>query len=179
MTPTTLSRGIIGKGAPEVLKRNPEFFDTSKDEVHQYFVASKDGTRIPYFVIGPKGLTLNGKNPTLLYGYGGFEVSEAPFYSGKVGRAWLAKGGVYVIANIRGGGEYGPAWHIAALKQNRLRAYEDFAAVADDLVARKITSREHLGAMGGSNGGLLMGNMLTLYPKLFGGHRLRRCRSST
>ena len=111
---------------------------------------------------------LNGRNPTLLYGYGGFEVSELPNYSGLIGRAWLDGGGVYVVANIRGGGEYGPRWHQAALKQNRLRAYEDFAAVAEDLIARKITTPKHLGIRGGSNGGLLVGNMFVLYPQLFG-----------
>nr|MDQ3056560.1 prolyl oligopeptidase family serine peptidase [Pseudomonadota bacterium] len=104
----------------------------------------------------------------LLYGYGGFEISLTPGYSGGVGKGWLEKGGVYAVANIRGGGEYGPRWHQAALKQNRYKAYEDFAAVARDLVARKITSAKHLGIQGGSNGGLLTGNMLTQYPELFG-----------
>ncbi len=134
----------------------------------QHFVASKDGTRVPYFEIAPKDLKLDGSHRTLLYGYGGFEVSLQPSYSGSVGRAWLSRGGVYVIANIRGGGEYGPAWHQAALQANRPRAYEDFAAVAEDLVKRGVTSAKHLGAEGGSNGGLLMGNMLTQYPQLFG-----------
>jgi prolyl oligopeptidase len=123
---------------------------------------------VPYFQVSQKGLALDGKNPTLLYGYGGFESSETPRYSGTVGQGWLRRGGVYVVANIRGGGEYGPRWHQAALKANRPRAYEDFAAVAQDLVARQVTSKAHLGAMGGSNGGLLMGNMITLYPELFG-----------
>jgi prolyl oligopeptidase len=167
LAPTTLYYGSVGEGEPKPLKHSPAFFDASKMDVHQYFTASKDGTQVPYFVIAPKDLKLDGKNPTLLYGYGGFEVSLEPNYSGSIGRAWLSRGGVYVIANIRGGGEYGPRWHQAALKGNRLRAYEDFAAVAQDLVARKITSQPHLGAMGGSNGGLLMGNMLTLYPQLW------------
>ena len=123
---------------------------------------------MPYFEIAPKDLRLDGANRTLLYGYGGFEVSLQPYYSGSVGRAWLDRGGVYVVANIRGGGEYGPAWHQAALKANRPRAYEDFAAVAADLIRRGVTSAQHLGAEGGSNGGLLMGNMLTTYPQLFG-----------
>ena len=113
-------------------------------------------------------LALDGTTPTLLYGYGGFEVSLTPGYSGLVGAAWLEKGGVYVVANIRGGGEFGPKWHQAALKENRHRAYDDFAAVAEDLIKRKVTSPKHLGIEGGSNGGLLMGNMLTLYPQLFG-----------
>jgi prolyl oligopeptidase len=111
---------------------------------------------------------MDGSTPTLLYGYGGFEISMTPGYSGAVGKGWLEKGGAYVVANIRGGGEYGPRWHQAALKANRHKAYEDFAAVAEDLVARKITSARHLGIQGGSNGGLLMGNMLTQYPELFG-----------
>ena len=113
-------------------------------------------------------MNLDGSHPTLLSGYGGFEVPMMPGYSGSLGRAWLSQRGVYVLANIRGGGEYGPGWHKAALKRNRPRAYEDFAAVARDLVARKVTSVKHLGCEGGSNGGLLVGNMLTLYPGLFG-----------
>jgi prolyl oligopeptidase len=168
LTPTTLFYGTVGKGKAIAIKHTPAFFDAKGFDVHQYFVASKDGTRIPYFVVARKGLAPDGSHPTLLYGYGGFEVSEAPAYSGSVGRSWLSRGGVYVVANIRGGGEYGPRWHQAALRQNRLRAYEDFAAVAEDLVKRGITSRAHLGALGGSNGGLLMGNMLTEYPELFG-----------
>jgi prolyl oligopeptidase len=146
----------------------PAFFDASEDVVEQHFATSKDGTRVPYFLVRPKNLTLDGKAPTLLYGYGGFEVSLTPGYSGIVGKGWLERGGVYAVANIRGGGEYGPRWHQAALKAERHKAYEDFAAVAQDLVAHKVTSREHLGIMGGSNGGLLMGNMLTQYPQLFG-----------
>jgi len=171
LTPTTLSWGTIGAGPAETLKAMPAFFDASREEVHQYFVTSKDGTRVPYFEISPRDVDLpldGSRHPTLLYGYGGFEVSLRPAYSGSVGRAWLERGGVYVVANIRGGGEYGPRWHQAALKANRLRAYEDFAAVAEDLIARGVTRRAHLGALGGSNGGLLTGNMLTLYPQLFG-----------
>jgi prolyl oligopeptidase len=167
LTPTTLSYGTIGK-TPEKLKELPAFFNASGLEVSQRFTASKDGTRIPYFEVSRKGLKLDGTNPTLLYGYGGFEISETPNYNAGVGRAWLIRGGVYVVANIRGGGEYGPRWHQAALKEKRLRAYEDFAAVAQDLIARKVTSAKRLGALGGSNGGLLMGNMITLYPQLFG-----------
>ncbi|WP_254063338.1 prolyl oligopeptidase family serine peptidase [Rhodanobacter sp. L36] len=168
LAPSTLQRGVLGSVPAETLKQGPAFFDASKFDVSQHFVASKDGTRVPYFEIAPKGMKMDGSNRTLLYGYGGFEVSLQPFYSGSVGRAWLQRGGVYVIANIRGGGEYGPQWHQAALKANRPRAYEDFAAVANDLVKRGVTSAKHLGAEGGSNGGLLMGNMLTLYPQLFG-----------
>ena len=168
LQPTTLYYGTLGQGEAQAIKHSPSFFDASKYEVSQHFAISKDGTRVPYFQIAPKNLKADGNHPTLQYGYGGFEISLQPAYSGTVGRAWLEKGGVYVIANIRGGGEYGPRWHKAALKANRLRAYEDFAAVSQDLFARKITSPRHLGAMGGSNGGLLMGNMLTLYPQLYG-----------
>ena len=168
LSPTTLYYGTLGKGRAQPIKHTPAFFDAKGLDVHQYFAASKDGTRVPYFVVAPKGLNPDGSHPTLLYGYGGFEVSEVPTYSGSVGRAWLERGGVYVVANIRGGGEYGPRWHQAALRENRLRAYEDFAAVAEDLVKRGITTRARLGTLGGSNGGLLMGNMLTEYPQLFG-----------
>ena len=167
LSPTTLSIATIGQ-APEVLKSNPVFFDGGRDVIEQHFATSKDGTKVPYFLVRPKDLAFDGKAPTLLYGYGGFEISMTPAYSGSIGKGWLEKGGVYVLANIRGGGEYGPRWHQAALKANRHKAYEDFAAIADDLVARKITSPRHLGTMGGSNGGLLMGNMLTQYPEKFG-----------
>ncbi|MBD8897348.1 prolyl oligopeptidase family serine peptidase [Rhodanobacter sp. DHG33] len=168
LTPPSLERGVLGQGEAVTIKHQPAFFDASKFNVSQHFVTSKDGTRVPYFEIAPKDMKLDGSNRTLLYGYGGFEVSLQPFYSGSVGRAWLDRGGVYVIANIRGGGEYGPAWHQAALQANRPKAYQDFAAVAEDLVKRGVTSAQHLGAEGGSNGGLLMGNMLTQYPQLFG-----------
>lgn len=167
LTPTTLSLAEIGQ-QPEVLKTMPTFFDASKDVIEQHFATSKDGTKVPYFIVRPKDLKLDGDAPTLLYGYGGFEISLTPAYSGGIGKGWLEKGGVYVVANIRGGGEYGPRWHQAALKANRHKAYEDFAAVAQDLVARKITSVKRLGIQGGSNGGLLVGNMLTQYPELFG-----------
>ncbi|MGN6225829.1 MAG: prolyl oligopeptidase family serine peptidase [Dyella sp.] len=168
LTPSSLQYGVLDSAPAQTVKREPAFFDASNFTVSQHFVTSKDGTRVPYFQIAPKALKLDGSNRTLLYGYGGFEVSLQPTYSGSIGRAWLERGGVYVIANIRGGGEYGPAWHQAALKAKRLRAYEDFAAVAQDLIHRGVTSPKHLGAEGGSNGGLLMCNMLTLYPQLFG-----------
>ncbi|HEU4773882.1 MAG TPA: prolyl oligopeptidase family serine peptidase [Lysobacter sp.] len=167
LNPQALSLATIGQ-APEVLKTMPVFFDASNDQVEQHFATSKDGTRVPYFLVRPKDMPLDGSIPTLLYGYGGFEVSMTPAYSGAVGKGWLEKGGAYAVANIRGGGEYGPRWHQAALKANRHKAYEDFAAVAQDLVARKITSAKRLGIQGGSNGGLLTGNMLTQYPELFG-----------
>ena len=166
-TPTTLAIADIGK-APQVLKTMPAFFDAAPYVTEQHFATSKDGTRVPYFIVHRKDMKLDGENPTLLYGYGGFEISLTPGYSGGIGKGWLEKGGVYVVANIRGGGEYGPRWHQAALRQNRHKAYEDFAAVAQDLVARKITTPRRLGIQGGSNGGLLTGNMLTQYPELFG-----------
>ncbi|MDE2155086.1 MAG: S9 family peptidase [Xanthomonadaceae bacterium] len=168
LTPSSLERGVLGSVPAATIKHEPAFFDASGFVVSQHFVRSKDGTRVPYFEIAPKAIRLDGSNRTLLYGYGGFEISLLPHYSGSIGRAWLQRGGVFVIANIRGGGEYGPRWHQAALKANRPRAYEDFAAVAKDLIRRGVTSPRHLGAEGGSNGGLLMGNMLTTYPQLFG-----------
>ena len=175
LAPSTLALATVAgpegdAGLPEVLKSAPAFFDAQGMVAEQHFATSDDGTRVPYFVVGREDLVRGGTGaaPTLLWGYGGFEHAILPGYSGSVGRAWLARGGVYAVANIRGGGEYGPAWHQAALKQNRHRAYEDFAAVARDLVARGITSPPHLGMEGRSNGGLLAGNMLTQYPELFG-----------
>jgi len=152
----------------ETLKRSPSFFDAAGLKVEQHETVSRDGTRIPYFQIGPATLPLDGSTPTLLYGYGGFEIPLVPGYEPVVGASWLERGRVYVIANIRGGGEFGPRWHQAALKAERPRAYEDLIAVAEDLVARKITSPRHLGVKGGSNGGLLVGNMYTRRPDLFG-----------
>jgi prolyl oligopeptidase len=166
LTPTTLYYGELG-GNPEKLKQLPAFFDSEGLTITQKFATSKDGTRVPYFMVSRKDMKLDGNSPTLLYGYGGFEISLTPGYNASVGRAWLTQGGVYVVANIRGGGEYGPRWHKAALRENRLRAYEDFAAVAEDLFKSKVTSPSKLGIQGGSNGGLLMGNMLTLYPNMF------------
>lgn len=168
VTPTSLYMGAVGQGAPERLRSLPAFWDAAGIEVTQHEATSQDGTRIPYFQVASKDLQANGRNRTLLHGYGGFEVSMLPYYSGGVGAAWLERGGVYVLANIRGGGEFGPRWHQAALKQNRDKAYQDFAAVAQDLIARKVTNPEHLGIEGGSNGGLLMGNMITTWPQLFG-----------
>lgn len=148
------------------LKTQPEFFAGNNILVQQYEAISKDGTKIPYFILYKKDLVFNSKNPTILYGYGGFEYSLTPHYSGTIG-SWLENGGVYVNANIRGGGEFGPKWHQAGLKENRHKVYEDFAAVAQDLCNRKITNVQYLGCLGGSNGGLLTGNMLTQYPNLF------------
>ena len=168
LTPTSLFLGTVGSPKQTLLKSLPSYFDTTGLEVTQHQATSADGTLVPYFQIGRQELSLDGSNPTLLYGYGGFEVSMSPFYSPAVGAAWLERGGVYVLANIRGGGEFGPNWHRAALKENRQRSYDDFAAIAEDLIARKVTSRAHLGTQGGSNGGLLMGVMLTQRPDLFG-----------
>lgn len=168
LTPTRLLLGTIGRGGARQLKQLPAYFDASGLAVSQHEAVSKDGTRIPYFQIARRQLVLDGSNPTLLYGYGGFEVPMLPQYSGSVGASWLEQGGVYVVANIRGGGEFGPRWHQAALKADRPRAYEDFIAVAEDLLRRKVTTPAHLGIRGGSNGGLLVGNMLTMRPELFG-----------
>jgi len=170
LEPSTLSLGSATTPAviPERLKHTPAFFNAKGLEVEQHEAVSNDGTRIPYFQIGPAGLPRDGSTPTLLYGYGGFEIPLVPGYNATAGSAWLEKGHVYAIANIRGGGEFGPRWHQAALKEKRPRAYEDFAAVAEDLVRRKVTSPKHLGIMGGSNGGLLVGNMYVRRPDLFG-----------
>ena len=167
LTPSVYLLAHAGNDQRSTLKSAPAFFDATPYETVQQFATSTDGTKIPYFVVKRKELRNDGNNPTLLYGYGGFQVSLTPSYSGTIGKAWLEKGGVYVVANIRGGGEYGPRWHQAALKEHRQRAYDDFAAVAKDLIAQKITSPQHLGAMGGSNGGLLAGVTLTQHPELF------------
>jgi prolyl oligopeptidase len=168
LEPSTLALGTIGGPVPERLKQAPAFFHAAGLTVSQHEAVSKDGTRVPYFQIAPENLPLDGTTPTLLYGYGGFEIPLLPGYDPVAGVAWLEQKNVYVIANIRGGGEFGPAWHQAALKEKRPRAYEDFIAVAEDLITRKITSPKHLGVKGGSNGGLLVGNMYTLRPDLFG-----------
>jgi len=164
----TPSRLLCGPAAGplELAKSAPAFFDAADITVSQHFATSSDGTKVPYFVVGQRDST--GPGPTLLGGYGGFEVSRTPGYDGVLGRLWLARGGTYVLANIRGGGEYGPTWHTQAMRENRHRVYEDFAAVARDLVERGITTVAQLGAQGGSNGGLLMGVMLTRHPELFG-----------
>ncbi|MGH3674379.1 MAG: prolyl oligopeptidase family serine peptidase, partial [Mycobacterium sp.] len=164
-TPSRLLRGSAG-GPLEQIKSAPAFFDAEDITVAQHFATSKDGTAIPYFVVSHRDAA--GPGPTLLGGYGGFEVSRTPGYDGVLGRLWLARGGTYVLANIRGGGEYGPGWHTQAMREGRHLVAEDFAAVAADLVNRGIAGVEQLGAQGGSNGGLLMGIMLTQYPELFG-----------
>lgn len=167
LTPSSLYYGTLGQSDREKVKSLPAFFNADGLTISQHETTSKDGTRVPYFRVSRKGLKLDGTSPTLLYGYGGFEISLLPSYSASVGSAWLERGGVYILANIRGGGEFGPKWHYAARKANRQRAYDDFIAVAEDLIARKITSPNHLGIQGGSNGGLLMGVMLTQRPDLF------------
>ena len=167
LTPTAQVLADASAGTSETLRTLPARFDASKHVVEQHWATSKDGTKIPYFVVRPKGLKADGTAPTLLYAYGGFQVSQTPGYAASVGKLWLERGGVYVIANIRGGGEFGPRWHEAGLKLNRMRVYDDFFAVSEDLIARKITSPKKLGIMGGSNGGLLMGVALTLRPELY------------
>jgi prolyl oligopeptidase len=162
--PSRLLRSTAGE--LEQIKSAPEFFDAEDLTVTQYFATSEDGTRVPYFVVGHRDA--NGPGPTLLGGYGGFEVARTPGYDGVMGRLWLARGGTYVLANIRGGGEYGPTWHTQAMREGRHKVAEDFASVAKDLVDRGITTVAQLGSAGGSNGGLLMGIMLTQYPDLFG-----------
>ncbi|HEX3864179.1 MAG TPA: prolyl oligopeptidase family serine peptidase [Stellaceae bacterium] len=167
LTPNTLFLADAASATATPVKSSPARFDAAGCTVEQFEAASKDGTEIPYFVVRPANLAFDGDAPTLLYGYGGFQVSMLPSYSGTVGKLWLEKGGVYVVANIRGGGEFGPEWHRTALKTERQRAYDDFIAVAKDLIRRNITSPRRLGIMGGSNGGLLMGVMLTQRPDLF------------
>ena len=171
LTPSSLYYGPVSREELRVrkLRSAPARFDAEGLEIRQLWAESTDGTNVPYFVVGPTA-ALNGTQPAraLLDGYGGFEVSRLPSYIATYGKVWLEEGGVYVVANIRGGGEFGPRWHQAALKANRNKAYEDFAAVAKDLVERNITRVDGLAAIGGSNGGLLMGNMYTTYPELFG-----------
>jgi prolyl oligopeptidase len=149
------------------VKQLPPQFESSTSVVEQFEATSKDGTKIPYFVVHPAAMQLDGRNPTILNAYGGFQVSRTPNYSANIGKLWLERGGTFVLANIRGGGEFGPAWHEAGLKTQRQRIYDDFAAVAQDLIERKITSPEHLGIQGGSNGGLLMGVEFTQHPELW------------
>ncbi len=167
LTPDSLYEYDSESGKVNLLKSLPPKFDPTGLTVSQHFATSSDGTRIPYFAIHREDLTLDGTTPTLLYGYGGFQISLNPGYNGTTGRLWLEKGGAYILANIRGGGEFGPAWHQAGLKLNRQRVYDDFIAVAEDVIERKITTPPHLGIMGGSNGGLLMGVMLNQRPDLW------------
>ena len=166
LTPDSLRLARSGSDAHEPLKSRPAFFDAQGMRVEQRFATSKDGTRVPYFVLWPREATADGDNPTLLYGYGGFEVAQQPRYAGGWGSAWCSRGGVLVVANIRGGGEFGPAWHQAALQGKRQNAFDDFIAVAEDLVAQRITSPRRLAIAGGSNGGLLVGAVMLQRPDL-------------
>ncbi|MEP1123095.1 MAG: prolyl oligopeptidase family serine peptidase [Ilumatobacter sp.] len=171
LTPDTLFVMSVGDAdAPELLRQAPIRFDADAMAIEQHFATSADGTRVPYFVVGTHQAlaATDGSRPTLLTGYGGFEVPRLAAYSAVIGRSWMGDGGVYALANIRGGGEFGPAWHRAGLRENRPRVYEDFEAVARALIARGITSPDHLGISGGSNGGLLVGNMYVRTPELFG-----------
>jgi len=167
LTPASLLMFDATANTVSPLKSLPSKFNADGLVVHQKQATSKDGTQIPFFVVHHKDIKLDSSTPTLLYGYGGFEVSMNPSYSGGIGRLWLEKGGAYVLANIRGGGEFGPAWHQAGLKGNRQRIYDDFIAVGEALIDLTITSPRHLGIMGGSNGGLLMGVMLNQRPDLW------------
>ena len=174
-TPPTLYYTAGDSVQPQSVKRQAPSFDGSRYETHQYFATSADGTRVPYFVVMAKGTALDGKNPTHIFSYGGFRSALTPSYSGSYealygayGKLWLDRGGVFVLANIRGGGEFGPAWHAAALKENRPRAFEDFEAIAEDLIARGITSPAQLGIEGRSNGGLLVGATMVRRPDLYG-----------
>ncbi|MFZ0499371.1 MAG: prolyl oligopeptidase family serine peptidase [Steroidobacteraceae bacterium] len=169
LTPTTLWYCRAGSDEREPLKHLPAFFDASGMKVSGYEAVAKDGTRIPYCVVTPKNFTANGQAPTLLYAYGGFEISLLPLsYAPARGVGWVSRGGVFVVAGIRGGGEFGPAWHQAALKSKRQTSYEDFFAVSEDLISRGITSSAHLGIQGGSNGGLMVGAVMLQRPDLYG-----------
>ena len=167
LTPPALWQLDADTGALRDIKTSPARFDASQDVAEQREATSKDGTRVPYFIVHPKTMKLDGSNPTLLYAYGGFDVSVTPNYNGIVGKLWLERGGVYVVANIRGGGEFGEAWHDAGLTTHRQRVFDDFAAVGRDLIATKVTSPRRLGIQGGSNGGLLMGVEFTQHPQLW------------
>ena len=167
LTPTTLWLADTTGGELRQIKSLPAKFDAAGLVTEQHEATSKDGTKVPYFIVHRRDAKLDGSNPTLLYAYGGFSVSQTPGYSAGVGKLWLEKGGVYVLANIRGGGEFGPKWHEAGLTTKRQVVYDDFAAVAEDLIARKITSPRRLGIRGGSNGGLLMGVQFTQRPELW------------
>jgi len=167
LMPTSLYLVDAANQSVAKLKQLAPQFDSSRSTVEQFEATSKDGTKIPYFVVHPREMQLDGRNPTILNAYGGFQVSKTPNYSPNIGKLWLERGGTFVLANIRGGGEFGPAWHEAGLKTQRQRIYDDFAAVARDLIERKITSPEHLGIQGGSNGGLLMGVEFTQHPELW------------
>ncbi len=167
LEPTTLYYSV-GGAAPAVLKTSPAYFDPAGMDVEQYEATSKDGTKIPYFIVKPKGMKADGTTATLLTGYGGFQVPRLPGYLGSTGKMWVEKGGAYVLANLRGGGEFGPQWHQTAIRENKQRTWDDFIAVGEDLEKRGFTSPQHLGIQGGSQGGLLVGTFLTQRPDLLG-----------
>jgi len=167
LQPSSLWLARTGTQKLKLIKTLPARFDASRDVVEQFETPSTDGVKIPYFVVHPKDMKLDGENPTVMTAYGGFQISLTPNYSGTMGKLWLERGGVFVLANIRGGGEFGPAWHEAGLKTHRQIIYDDFVSVARDLMARKITSPRRLGIYGGSNGGLLMGVQFTQHPELW------------
>jgi prolyl oligopeptidase len=167
LDPNGLWLADAATGSLKLAKSLPAKFDASKDVVEQFEALSSDGTKVPYFVVHRRDIAYDGSTPTLMTAYGGFQVSNTPYYSAAVGKLWLERGGAFVLANIRGGGEFGPAWHEAGLGVKRQIVYDDFAAVAQDLIARKITSPRRLGIEGGSNGGLLMGVEFTQHPALY------------
>lgn len=167
LEPTTLYY-TDGTEAPSVLKTSPAYFDPAGSTVEQYEAVSKDGTKIPYFIVKPKGMKADGSTATLLTGYGGFQVPRLPAYLGSTGKLWVEKGGAYVLANLRGGGEFGPQWHQTAIRENKQRTWDDFIAVGEDLIKRGFTSHKHLGIQGGSQGGLLVGTFVTQRPDLLG-----------
>jgi prolyl oligopeptidase len=175
LEPPTLYQLSPGAWEPVAVKRQEPTFDGSRFQTHQYWVTSADGTRVPYFVVGPGDMRFDGQNPVWMFSYGGFEISLTPSYSGSYedlhgayGKLWLERGGVFVLANIRGGDEFGPAWHNQSLRENHVKCFEDFEAVARDLVERKITSPRHLGIEGRSNGGLLVASTMLRHPELYG-----------
>ena len=167
LTPPTLWLADAAAGRAEKLRSLPERFDGSKDVVEQLFAVSADGTRVPYWLVRPKAMKRDGSTPTQMFGYGGFEISETPAYKPEMGKLWLERGGAYVMANLRGGGEYGPKWHEAALRENRQRAFDDFAAIARDLDKRGVAKPRRLGIYGRSNGGVLTTVSMTQHPELF------------
>jgi prolyl oligopeptidase len=167
LTPTALSLADLSSGKVETLKTSPSHFDSSRHTIEQLEATSRDGTKIPYFLVRPQSLKLDGSTPTLLYGYGGFQNNQVPYYSATMGKLWLEQGNAYVVANLRGGGEFGPTWHQAAQGANKQRTWDDYIAVAEDLIKRRITSPRRLGVIGGSQGGLLVGTAITQRPELF------------
>jgi prolyl oligopeptidase len=167
LTPPRLMLTDVRGGTFSQVKTLPAKFDASRDVVEQFEATSSDGTRIPYFIVHPVDMKMDGSTPTILGAYGGFEVAMRPTYSPKMGKLWLERGGSFVLANIRGGGEFGPAWHEAGLKTHRQRIYDDFAAVGKEIIAKGFTSSARLGIRGGSNGGLLMGVEMTQHPDLW------------